>query len=54
MRLLLSADIDLNPGPLSHIRESDMLIDIGTKDCKNLNICLLNSLNLENKFDFFH
>ena len=44
MRLLLSGDIHLNPGPFSHIRESDMLIDIVTKDCKNRNICLFNAL----------
>ena len=34
MRLLPSGDIHLNPGPFSHIRESDMLIDVVTKDCK--------------------
>ena len=52
MRLLLSGDIHLNPGPYSHIRESDMLIDIVTKDCKNLNICLFNARSLKNKYDF--
>ena len=49
MRLLLSGDIHLNPGPFSHIRESDMLIDIVTKDCNDLNICR----SLKNKYDFF-
>ena len=53
MRLLLSGDIHLNPGPFSHIRESDMLIKIVTKDCKNLNICLFNARSLKNKSDFF-
>ena len=53
MRLLLSGDIHLNPGPFSQIRESDMLIDIVTKDCKNLSICLLNARSLKNKYDFF-
>ena len=46
MRFLLSGDIHLNPGPFSHIRELDMLIDIVTKDCKNLNICLFNARSL--------
>ena len=53
MRLLLSGDIHLNPGPFSQIRESDMLIDIVTKDCKNLNICLFNARSLKNIYDFF-
>ena len=53
MRLLLSGDIHLNPGPFSHIRESDMLIEIVTKDCKNLNICVFNARSLKNKYDFF-
>ena len=53
MRLLLSGDIHLNPGPFSHIRESDMLIEIVTKYCKNLNICLFNARSLKNKYDFF-
>ena len=53
MRLLLSGDIHLNPGPFSQIRESDMLIDIVTKDCKNLSICLFNARSLKNKYDFF-
>ena len=53
MRLLLSGDIHLNRGPFSHIRESDMLIEIVTKDCKNLNICLFNARSLKNKYDFF-
>ena len=53
MRLLLSGDIHLNPGPFSHIPESDMLIDIITKDCENLNICLFKARSLKNQFDFF-
>ena len=53
MRLLLGGDIHLNPGPFSPIRELDMLIDIVTKNCKNLNICLFNARSLNNKFDFF-
>ena len=53
MRLLLSGDIHLNPGPFSQILESDMLIDIVTKDCKNLSICLFNARSLKNKYDFF-
>ena len=53
MRLLLSGDIHINSGPYSHIRESDMLIDRVTKDCKNLNICLFNARSLKNKYDFF-
>ena len=47
IRLLLSGDIHLNPGLFSHIRELDMLIDIVTKDCKNLNICLFNARSLK-------
>ena len=53
MRLLLSGDIHLNPGPFSQIRESDMLIDTVTKNCKNLSICLFNARSLKNKYDFF-
>ena len=53
MRLLLSGDIHLNPGPFSQFRESDMLIEIVTKDCKNQNICLFNARSLKNKYDFF-
>ena len=53
MRLLLSGDIHLNPVPFLHIRESDMLIDIATKNCKILNICLFNARSLKNKYDFF-
>ena len=53
MRLLLSGDIHLNPGPISHIRESDMLIKIVTKDCKNLKIRLFNARSLKNKYDLF-
>ena len=34
MCLLLSGDINLNPGPFSLVRESDMLIDIATKIAK--------------------
>ena len=52
MRSLLSGDIHLNLGPYSHIQESDMLIDIVTKDCKNLNIRLFNARSLKNKYDF--
>ena len=52
MRLLLSGDIHLNPAPFSHIRESDVLIDIVKKDCKNLNICLFNARSLKNRYDF--
>ena len=53
MRLLLSGDIHLNPGPFSQIRESDMLIGIVTKDCKNLSIFLFNARSLKNKEEFF-
>ena len=53
MRLFQSGDIYLNPGPFSHIRESVMLIDIVTKDCKNLYFCLFNARSLKNKYDFF-
>ena len=53
MRLLLGGDVHLNPAPFSPIRELDMLIDIVTKNCKNLNICLFNARSLKNKFDFF-
>ena len=30
-----------------------MLIDIVSKDCKNLNICLVSEHSLKNKYDFF-
>ena len=53
MRLLLSGEIHLNPDPFSHIRESDMLIDIVTKNCKNLNICFSIARSLKNKYYFF-
>ena len=53
MRLLLSGDIHLNPSPFYQIRESDMLIDIVTKDCKNLNICLFNARSLKKIYHFF-
>ena len=53
MRLLLSGDIHLNPGPFSHILELDMLMDIVTKDCKNLNFYFFNTRSFKNKYDFF-
>ena len=53
MRLLLSGDIQLNPGLVSHIPESDMLIEIVTKDRKNLNIYLFNAHSLKNEYAFF-
>ena len=53
MRLLLSGDIHLNPGSFSHTHESDMLIDIIKKNCKNLNIFLFNARSLKNNYDFY-
>ena len=43
----------LNPGPFSHIRELDLLIDIVVKDCKNLYICIFNARGLKSKYIFF-
>ena len=54
MRLLLKHGIDLNLGPFRHIRDADMLIDIATKDCKNINICFFNARSLKINYDFFH
>ena len=45
IRLFLWGNIHLNPGRFSHIRESVMLKDIVTKDCKILNNCLFNARN---------
>ena len=53
MRLLLKHGIDLNLGPFCQIRDADMLIDIVTKDCKNINICFFNARSLKIKYDFF-
>ena len=45
----------MNPGPFSHIFESELnvMTVIVSEDCKNLNICLFNARSLRNNYDLF-